>query len=270
MKTIALLSLTALGMTSVALADDLLQARSMMASAMMEFSSHQRIGLYMHGETWKGGQGVETFSQADLDIRLQNNKFNPKLEVWSATKPVNANAPSTLSDLVLGDGAILWKWDPARKQYGSVRYGNDETGSPPESVNNMLKIARSQTRGDGVLLVSMLQDALNPTGLDQRWQPYLTMGTTTVEQNKITVESGSPVDKRIIYFLTPPDLNQPLWRLQGVAYWQQDDVGGVIRTRSWQISAINLDDDTHSPAYGYSFTPPAGAIPISLPGRQGG
>lgn len=270
MMKFGLLSLAALCAVTVSNADDLVQARTMMASAMLELSSHQRIGFYLHGEVWTGGKGTETFTQADLDTRIVNNKFNPKFELWNATKPSGSNDPSTLTDLVLGDGALFWKWDPSRKQYGTVRYGNDETGSPPEATNNMLKIARSQTRGEGVFLVSMLQDAMNPSGLDQRWQPLLTMGTTTIDQNKIIVESGSPVDKRIIYFLTPPDVNQPLWRIQGVAYWQQDDVGGVLRTRSWQISAIYLDDDTHSPAYGFSFAPPAGAIPISLPGRQGG
>ncbi len=161
-------------MGRAAVADDLATARPLMAEAIYDLASYDKVTVDISGE--------EAY-------RGNISPFRVSLAAWFQT---GVPIPTTqfeamfrkgvsLTGRLAGDGQFLWHWDPIARTYSSSRYQTDDTvatGQYADHRQRLLQAVSKRITGPGAFGSHILMDAYganasNVSTMATRWRPWM-------------------------------------------------------------------------------------------------
>lgn len=234
-------------------ADDLSNARAMMASALLHLNGQRNAIFLMNGQVETGRQ-LQTFSI--------NAAWQSANGVAPAMLDANLYENSVLTGRFVADSEYFWTFNGKRNEYSAAEY---------RTQPSLCQLFKSQARGMASPLSQLISDAFGkiPTaGSTNQWTPWMPMSKVKIEGTTIFLRTGDPATKEMAIELTPPDpdAGQMNYIISRVDYWEQAWIGKNERVTTWNIQ-FHTNVRAFDPGT-FVFIPPRGARAISRPAKK--
>lgn len=236
---------------------DLASARQMMASGLQNIGQEAKTTIFVSGKLEVGGEEQPIYASA----ATQRVAGPQGMTVYLDLRIVS---PGKVETRLVADGTNLWIYDVLRHQYSVWPYYQAKNPN-----HAMLMFAKSQlTDFHGIMLQTLIEaDEAASKGtfwLENRWNPWMPTGQTTVTGNEIHTVAITPHPREITYKLARValgdySLNQYIYRYELVKGGKKH-----ILHITGQVYHNELPDNAN-----FTFEPGT-AKPVPLSKAQGG
>ena len=264
------ITLTAIALgAAIVSADDIDTARPLMASAMSELATYDRVTIDINGQ--------ESYRGVDTPFR-----YSLAAQFLAAPVPTTHfegmfSKNGVGNGRLAGDGQWLWHWDPVARTYSSSRYQTDSTVAANQFADHRQRVLQAISKrvtgpasfGAHILMESFGANASNLATLDSRWRPWLSTATVVVRSSpgmaEVECTSTTPISARLTYYLEETATGG--WALNSAVYQSSVSVAGNLRVQEWTATVYR---GTLPTDFSRTFSAPAGSRSVSIQGKQVG
>jgi hypothetical protein len=161
----------------------------------------------------------------------------------------------------VGDGTVLWQFDPVRNEYSSGTYGAYRGDQPADHMDVMLRMTGGAARGPVNYAARLLREVYaGDWALYRNWMPGY---EPVASGSQITYSVGTPVQRQIRF-----TLDQDTGELKSIYFYDRVMLAGKWREVDWTLTVYPYG--VVPAGWNFQFTPPrdaravAGLRPVGL------
>jgi hypothetical protein len=233
-------------------------ARQVMAEALGRISQHPQATIEVNGWVTVGRtqQPMRVVSAVWIDATPGVNR--PYFEQ-------NTYVAGALDSRIVGDGATIWAYWPARNVYSSTAYGSAQGDQGVPALRRMLLMADRWTMADASFGIRLLTEAYTSgSALSATWSPWNSGGRLSMVGDEVVSAGSTPAPSSLRYRIGYDSMGA---YLQNASFERVQWSGDFEDRRAWTASVFHAQ----APAdFSASFIPPRGAQALAITSNRGG